>query len=96
MFKHIVMFKLKENTPGNLNKAVSALRSLEGNIETLRYIEVGIDIKKSETAYNIVVSTHFDDESGYAAYTTHPNHLAVIDIISKLCSGRESIEYIIA
>ena len=36
MVKHIVMFKLKENNPENLDLAVSTLRGLDGKIETLR------------------------------------------------------------
>ena len=48
MVKHIVMFKLKEKSPENLEHAVSTLRGLDGKIETLRFLEVGVDFKKSE------------------------------------------------
>ena len=54
MVKHIVMFKLAEKNSTNMNKAVTALNSLEGNIETLKYIEVGTDFMGSERSYDIV------------------------------------------
>ena len=50
MVKHIVMFKLKENSPENLDLVLSTLKGLEGKIETLRMIEVGLDCNKSERA----------------------------------------------
>ena len=52
MLKHIVLFKLAKKTPQNLENAVSSLKSLDGNIETLRFIEVGIDFKGSERSYD--------------------------------------------
>ena len=48
MVKHIVMFKLNENSPENLNLVLSTLNRLEGEIETLRMIELGcISINQS-------------------------------------------------
>ena len=94
MVKHIVMFKLKENNPENLDLAVSTLRGLDGKIETLRLIEVGLDFNKSERAYDIVLTTHFDDETGLAAYASHPNHLPVIDTMRSLCSSSIVADYL--
>ena len=48
MDKHIVMFKHKEKSPENKEHAVSTLRGLDGGIETLKFLEVGVDFKKSE------------------------------------------------
>jgi len=47
MVKHIVMFKLKEKTAENMEAAVSTLRGLDGKIESLRFIEVGVDFKEA-------------------------------------------------
>ena len=95
MVKHIVMFKLKEKSPENMEHAVSTLRDLDGKIETLRFLEVGVDFKKSERSYDIVLTTHFDhQEEGLAAYTVHPSHLPVIDTMRKLCSSSVVVDYI--
>ena len=50
MVKHIVMFKLTEKTPENMDRATNSLRSLEGTIETLKSIEIGTDFLGSERA----------------------------------------------
>ncbi|MBT5794781.1 MAG: Dabb family protein [Deltaproteobacteria bacterium] len=94
MVKHIVMFKLKENSPENMDLVLSTLRGLEGKIETLRMIEVGLDCNKSERAYDIVLTTHFDDEAGLAAYVAHPKHLPVIDTMRALCSSSIVVDYL--
>jgi hypothetical protein len=93
MVKHIVLFKLSEKTPENLEKAVSSLKSLEGNIETLRSIEVGIDFKESEKSYDIALTTHFDNKEGLEIYAKHPNHLPVVEVMQALCSQRVVVDY---
>ena len=40
MVKHIVMFKLAEKNQENMDQAMTALNSLRGNIETLRFLEL--------------------------------------------------------
>ena len=94
MVKHIVMFKLKGKKPENMEHAVSTLRSMDGEIETLRFIEVGVDFKKSERSYDIVLTTHFDHQEGLAAYTLQPSHLPVIDAMRELCSSSVVVDYI--
>lgn len=43
MIKHIVCFKLKDNSPEECNKAAEILRSMEGKVDLIRDIEVGVD-----------------------------------------------------
>ncbi len=93
MVKHIVMFKLKERTQENLDRAVASLKTLEGNIETLRSIEIGLDFKHSERSYDLVITTVFDDQAGLEVYATHPNHLPVIQTIRELTSGSVVVDY---
>ena len=93
MVKHIVMFKLAENTPENLEKAVHALNGMKGKIETLRFLEVGRNYSDSERSYDLVLTTHFDDIEGLETYATHENHLPVIKLIKSLCSHSVVVDY---
>ena len=93
MVKHIVMFKLKDKTAENLDKAVSALKGLAGNIETLKFLEVGTDYLGSESSYDIVLTTHFDDKEGLDVYRTHKNHIQVVNLIKELCLGSVVVDY---
>lgn len=93
MVKHIVMFKLAEKNQKNMDKAISALNSLRGNIETLKSIEIGTDFLGSERSYDIVITTCFNNREGLETYAGHKNHLPVVDIIRSLCSSSVVVDY---
>ncbi len=93
MVKHIVMFKLNENTPENLENAINALNGMKGNIETLRFLEVGKNYSESERSYDLVLTTHFDDREGLEIYASHKNHQPVIKLIRSLCSQSVVVDY---
>ena len=93
MVKHIVMFKLKKKNPANLKKAVQALKGLEGEIEALRSLEIGVDFAQSERSYDIVLTTHFNDRNGFDTYGPHPKHIPVIETMRALCSSSVVVDY---
>ena len=93
MVKHIVMFKLSEKTPENMERAVNSLRSLEGNIEVLKSIEVGTDFLKSNRSYDIVLTAEFENREGLEIYGEHENHLPVAKIMRSLCLYSAVVDY---
>ena len=93
MIKHIVMFKLKDRNKENIEKIVTALKTLEGNIDVLRSAEIGVNFTKSERSYDIVLTTEFDDRNSLNAYGPHPNHLPVVETVRSLCSGSVVVDY---
>ena len=93
MVKHIVMFKLTEKTTENLEKVVQALRGMEGKIEVLRFIEVGINFADSDRSYDVVLTTHFDDKESLSIYATHENHVPVAKLMRSLCSHSVVADY---
>jgi len=93
MVKHIVMFKLTDNSPENIESAVNVLNGMKGNIETLRFLEVGRNYSDSERSYDLVLTTHFDNRQGLDIYAGHENHLPVIKLIKSLCSHSVVVDY---
>ena len=94
MVKHIVMFKLDNKTQEGIDKIVCALKGMEGKIDSLRSIEVGVDFKHSERSFDIVLTTTFDDPAGLETYATHPVHLPVVDLVRSLCSQSVVVDYL--
>ena len=78
MLKHIVCFKLKDNSPDNCEKAKEVLLSMQGKVELLREIRVGIDILHSERSYDLILEVVLDDEAALEAYQQHPYHVQVV------------------
>ena len=93
MVKHIVMIKLADKNPENLDQAIAALNSLRGNIETLKFIEIGTDFLSSERSYDIVLTAFFDDREGLKAYAGHKDHLPVVEKMRSLCSSSIVVDY---
>ena len=93
MVKHIVMFKLAKKTPENMERAIRSLQGMEGNIETLKSIEVGTDFLKSERSYDIVLTAEFEFREGLKIYAEHENHLPVVKIMRSLCSSSVVVDY---
>ena len=93
MIKHIVMFKLSEKTPENMEYAIKSLKSLEGNIETLKAIEIGSDFLESERSYGIVLTAQFDNQEDLKIYAQHENHLPVVKIMRSLCASSVVVDY---
>ena len=93
MVKHIVMFKLTEKTPQNMELAIDSLRSLENKIETLKFIEIGTDFLESDRSYDIVLTAHFENLEGLKTYSSHENHLPVVKIMRSLCSSSVVVDY---
>jgi hypothetical protein len=93
MIKHIVLFKLAEKNPENIKKAVRSLKSLDGNIETLKYLEIGVDYKGSDRSYDLSLTAHFDNREGLETYATHKNHLPVVDVMRSLCQSSIVVDY---
>jgi hypothetical protein len=93
MIKHMVMFKLKEKNQASIDKATNAMQSLVGNIDTLRFLEVGVDFKNSDRSYDLVLTTHFDDKEDFKIYEAHPFHQPVIATMVSLCTTSIAVDY---
>lgn len=78
MIKHTVCFKLKDNSPEECNKAAQILRSMDGNVELLRGIEVGVDFLHSPRSYDIILQVLLDDEKALEKYQKDEYHCSVV------------------
>lgn len=78
MVKHIVCFKLKDNSPEACEKAKDIFYSMVGNVPQLRSLNVGIDFLHSQRSYDIILETTFDDEKALEEYQNDPYHCNVV------------------
>ena len=78
MMKHIVCFKLKEDSVQARERAAEILRSMEGNVPQLRGIEVGCDFLRSPRSYDVILQVTLDDAEALDAYQNDPYHCSVV------------------
>ncbi len=93
MVKHIVFFKLKKSDDGSAEALREKLLSLKKEIGLIRNLEVGINFKESERAYDVALITDFDDAEDLAAYATHPYHLKVLEYIKTVISDSKVVDF---
>lgn len=78
MLTHVILFKLKQPNETAIAEALARLRALDGAVPSLRGLEVGRDIVRSERSYDVALIARFDDLDGLIAYQQHPAHLPVV------------------
>ncbi len=78
MIKHIVCFKMIDNSPASLEKAKEILLSMTGNVPMLKSIQVGIDVVKSARSYDVVLETVFDSLKDLDDYQHDEYHCSVV------------------
>lgn len=96
MLVHIVMFAFKEeNKESNLARVKAMLEALPSKIETLKSMEVGIDISKSERSFDMVLVSKFDDQAGLDIYVPHSAHQEVVSVIKEVTTVSKVVDYIV-
>lgn len=96
MVKHIVMWKIKEdNKLENAKKIKNLLEALNGEIDVVEKIEVGINYNESPAAYDVVLVSEFIDNEALSIYQTHPKHMVVGEFVKSVSVDRKVVDYVI-
>lgn len=94
MVVHIVMFKFKEEgKAANIEKTKVMLEALVEKIDTLKNMEVGIDVNGSERAMDLSLYSMFDTIEGLKSYAIHPAHLEVLAFIKEVTMESRVVDY---
>lgn len=91
MYTHVVLFRLHE--PERAEEAAHMLLSLEGQVPTLRAIEVGLDDVAQDRSAHLCLITRFDDRDGYLAYHHHPFHQALLTRVGPLIAEARKTDW---
>lgn len=78
MIKHIVCFKLADNSEEAKNKAKEILLSMDGNVDTIRSIEVGTDFLGSARSYDVILQVTLDSREALDVYQNDEYHCNVV------------------
>ncbi len=78
MVKHIVCFKLKDNSEQNVQKAVEVLKSMEGKVPQIKEIFVGADFLHSERSYDVFLEVVVESRKALEEYQCDEYHCTVV------------------
>ena len=93
MLTHIVLFKLKDPTPENIEKARGLMAGMAGKIPDLRHLELGVDVIRSKRSYDLALVAKFDSLEGFRAYQAHPAHQKVVRGVLAASDSIIAVDY---
>ncbi len=93
MVKHIVFFKLTDNSDKNKELVKNKLLSLKGEVEVLQNIEVGLNFADEDRAYDIALLTDFNSEEDLKSYAIHPFHLEIVAFIKTVANSSKVVDF---
>ena len=98
MIKHIVLWRLNENAYGN-DKHTNAqilkekLLAMNGKVNGLLKIEIGLDFSKEKDSCDVVLSSEFENKEALHQYQFHPNHQDIKKWLSEVRYERRVVDY---
>lgn len=94
MVKHIVCFKLKDNSPAAKEEAKRRLLSMQGNVPVIKEIEVGTDFLGSERSYDVILLVTLANRQALEAYQNDSYHCAYVKpYMHEKRSASVSVDY---
>ena len=93
MIKHIVFFKLEDNSNEHKKIIQDKLLSLKNKIDIIKYIEVGINFAKEERAYDLVLISDFESIEDMQSYAINPLHVTIIDYLKSKNTITKIVDY---
>ena len=98
MIAHIVAWKLKdcdelEKKEDVGRKIKKMLENLKNSIPEIIKIECGLNINKSDSAYDISLYSLFDSIENLQIYQNHTEHGKVAEFLSRVVARRVVVDY---
>jgi hypothetical protein len=98
MLKHIVMWRMKDQAEGasaeqNAQELKRRLESLEAVIPEILELEVGLQFKAPEPAWDVVLVSAFENPAALEIYQKNPEHEKVVEFVKKIISDRKVVDY---
>lgn len=94
MIRHIVCFKLKDNSLAECEKAREVLLSMNGNVPTAKKIEVGIDFLHSNRSYDIILAVDVESRAALDEYANDTYHCNVVKThMHAVCESSVTVDY---
>lgn len=93
MVKHIVFFKLPDNSEANKQAVKDRIMSMQGKLDFVKHLEVGLNFCTEERAFDVALISDFETKEDLQTYATHPIHVEVVNFIKSLNAVSKVVDY---
>ena len=88
-----LLLKLKIRDAESIKQTQEVLLSMKGKIEVLLDIQAEVNIRSSQSNYDIILITKFASIEDLDKYLAHPAHLEVAKFIGSVLDTQASVCY---
>lgn len=78
MVKHVVCFKLVDNSEKSKQEAKSVLLGMIGNVPSAKKVEVGTDFLMSQRSFDVILQVTLEDRASLDVYQNDTYHCEVV------------------
>lgn len=93
MVKHVVMWRLHQNSKENRTVIKDLLYKLPDSIPELKSLEIGENFNKSPFACDLVLITTHTGKDDLEIYQKHPEHVVAAKRITELAKDRVVVDF---
>ncbi len=94
MIDHLVLFAAKDDaSPEDIEDLLETLRGLRNSVESVVDLSVGEDFSGRGGGYTHGLFARFEDRDGLTQYLKHPEHVAGVEKLDALTTGRLVVDY---
>lgn len=94
MVDHLVFFAVKVEAPADeVEDLLSSLRALKDAVPATVDLSVGQDFSGRSGEYTHGLFARFEDAAGLQEYMGHPAHLAAVEKLNAITTGRIVVDY---
>lgn len=94
MVDHLVFFAAREDVGSeDIDDLIASIQNLKSEVSSVVDMSVGEDFSGRSGEYTHALFVRFDDRDGLSEYMGHPAHLAVVEKLDRLTTGRIVADY---
>jgi hypothetical protein len=94
LFRHVVLMKWKAPLDDDQAKRVTeVLDDLAARSTTVRDLSHGPDLGVRKGGYDYALVADFDDADGWRAYSAHPAHDVVREVMKDIVEGQVAVQF---
>jgi Stress responsive A/B Barrel Domain. len=93
MVTNVMLIKLKDRSPENVQEAQNILLSMNGKIPQLVEITTKTDTRHAANSYDFAAFATYKTKENFEAYVVHPYHVEVGGKINEMAGSIVSVFY---
>ncbi len=93
MFRHIVLYRLKDRSENSKQALKEKFLSLKENVPQILDLEVGTDVLFSARSYDVALAVTFETKEDLPVYKAHPFHVGVADYVHAVTESAVSCDF---